>query len=124
MLEVRPTGQHVILASRTPGAKLVGGVLRIPLPAVEVGMDHALPRPGATTQQLKVIDQQSSPNALTLKLAAQGGTHQTLMLRLNDPHARLIIDGAPQEGSKSLRTLPVEFGPGEGYVEKTLKLTW
>jgi glycogen debranching enzyme len=124
MLEVRPAGQHVVLASRTPGAKWAAGVLRIPLPAVEVGIDHALPQPGATTQQMKVIDQQSTPNSLTLKLAAQAGSHQKLMLRLNHPHVWVRMDGVPLEGNEAQRTLPVDFGPGEGYVEKTLKLTW
>ena len=46
MLLVRATGssaQSVVLDSRTPGAKWAGGVLRIPLPAVEAGLSHALP---------------------------------------------------------------------------------
>ena len=44
---------------REPREQNSGGVLRIPLPAVEAGLADALPNPGATTQQLKVLDQQS-----------------------------------------------------------------
>jgi glycogen debranching enzyme len=126
MLLVRATGQQVVLASRTPGAKPAGNVLRIPLPAVEVGLAHALPKPGATTQQLKVLDQQSVGNSLFLRLSAPANSHQTIMLRVNDPHVKLHVDGSqlPPETSSPLRSLQVDFGPGEGYVEKTLKLTW
>ena len=126
MLTVRATGQQVVLASRTPGAQSAGNELRIPLPAVEVGLDHALPEPGATTQQMKVIGQESSVNSLTLTLSAPANSHQTVMLRVNDTHVRLHIDGAqmPLESSSSLRPLQVDFGAGGGYVEKTVKLTW
>jgi hypothetical protein len=128
-LIVRPSGpaaSHVTLASKTEGASWSGGVLRIPLPAVEVGLDHDLPYPGATTQQMKVIDQQATAHSLTLTLAAQGGSHQTVLLRLNEPRTRLHIEGAqePPSSNSALRPLQVDFGPGEGYVEKTLKLTW
>ena len=129
MLLVRASGssaQSVLLDSRTPGAKWAGGVLRIPLPAVEAGLAHALPKPGATTQQMKVLDQQSVGNSLLLRLSAPANSHQTIMLRINDPHAKLHIDGAemPQANNSPLRPLQVDFGAGEGYVEKTLKFTW
>ncbi len=116
----------MVLDSRAPGAKWAGGVLRIPLPAVEAGLAHALPNPGATTQQLKVLDQQSVGNSLSLRLSAPANSHQTIMLRINDPHAKLHIEGAemPQANNSSLRPLQVDFGAGEGYVEKTLKVTW
>jgi hypothetical protein len=116
----------VLLDSHTPGANFSGGVLRIPLPAVEVGISHALPQPGATTQQMKVLDQQSTANSLTLRFAAPGNSHQTILLRVNDMHAKLRIDGvpAPQENKSSLRPLQLDFPPGEGYVEKTWKITW
>ena len=129
MLLVRASGssaQSVLLDSRIPGAKWAGGILRIPLPAVEAGLAHALPKPGATTQQMKVLDQQSAGNSLLLRLSAPANSHQTIMLRINDPHAKLHIDGAemPQATNSALRPLQVDFGPGEGYVEKTLKFTW
>ena len=48
------------------------------------------------------------------------------MLRVNGPRAKLHIDGAQvlQGNNSSLRPLQVDFGAGEGYVEKTLKVTW
>jgi glycogen debranching enzyme len=129
MLTVRATGpfvQQVVLASHTRGAKTAGNVLRIPLPPVEVGIDQALPGPGATTQQMKVIDQQPALNSLVLTLSAAANSHQTIMLRMNDIRAKLHVEGAqmPSAGSPSLRPLQVDFGPGEGYVEKTVKFTW
>jgi hypothetical protein len=129
MLTVRATGasaQQVVLASHAPGAKFTGNVLRIPLPAVEVGMTHALPQPGAMTQQMKVIDQQASGNSLTLILSAVANSHQTVMLRVNDMHAKLHLEGAqmPGQNNSSLRPVQVDFGAGQGYVEKTVKFTW
>jgi len=129
MLTVRATGasaQQVVLASRTPGAKWAANILHIPLPAVEVAFAHALPEPGATTQQMKVIDQQSSANSLTLTLSGMANTRQILMMRVNDARARPQVDGAQVavQSSPPLRPLEVQFGAGEGYVEKTLKFTW
>ena len=129
MLQVRASGSLVVLDSRTPGAKYSGGVLRIPLPAVEAGLTHGLPEPGKTTQQMKVLDQQYSANSLTLRLAAPANTHQQIMLRINDPHIRLHIEGAePSETTQStaseLRPMQINFGPGPDYVEKTIKFTW
>lgn len=129
MLTVRATGaaaQKIVLASHTPGAKTAGNVLRIPLPAVEVGIDQALPEPGATTQKMKVINQQPALNALSLTLSAAAGSHQTILLRMNDLRAKLHVEGAqlPAPGSSSVRALQVDFGSGQGYVEKTVKFTW
>jgi hypothetical protein len=120
------SGQHVTLGSLAPGAKISGGGMQIPLPAVEVGLSQALPEPGSTTQQLKVLDQQSSPGSLTLRLSAPAGSRQTIVLRINDPRIKLGVDGAqaPRESAPSLQPLQVDFGAGEGYVEKTVKFTW
>ena len=120
------SAQAVVLASLIPGAKWTANVLRIPLPAVEAGLSHGLPEAGSTTQQMKVLDQQYAGNSLTLRLSAQGGSQQTIMLRINDPRAKPRVEGAQiqQTGNPSLRLVQVDFGPGEGYVEKTLKFTW
>jgi hypothetical protein len=125
-LLVRTSAPSVVLDSRATGAKWAGGVLRIPLPAVEAALAHALPNPGAMTQQLKVLDQQSVGNSLSLRLSAPANSRQTIMLRINDAHAKLHVEGAemPQENNSSLRPLQVDFGAGEGYVEKTLNVTW
>jgi hypothetical protein len=124
-LLVRANGD-VLLGSLTPGSSVSGGLLRIPLHAVEVGIPHALPQPGAVTQQMKVLDQQYSKNELTLTLSAIAGTHQVLDLRINDPKAKIHLEGAEmsQPNNSLLRTLQVDFGPGDGYIEKTLKITW
>ena len=34
------------------------------------------------------------------------------------------VQNMPQANNSSLRPLQVDFGAGEGYVEKTLKVTW
>jgi glycogen debranching enzyme len=126
MLLVRATGSSVLLDTRAPGAKFSGGVLRIPLPGVEAGLTQDLPQPGATTQHMKVLDQQSTGDSLLLRLSAPANSHQTIMLRVNDMQAKLHVEGAqmPEGKVSSMRPLQVDFGPGEGYVEKTIKLTW
>ena len=75
---------------------------------------------------MKVIDQQSAVNSLTLTLSAAANSRQTLLLRVNDTQAKLHIEGAqmPPENHSSLRPVQVDFGAGEGYVEKTVKFTW
>ena len=128
-LLVRASGssaQPVVLASLTPGAKWTSNVLHIPLPAVEAGISHSLPEPGSTTQQMKVLDQQYSTNSLTLRLSALRGSQQTIMLRVNDIHAKPHAEGAQilQTGGSSLRPVQIDFASGEGYVEKTVKFTW
>jgi glycogen debranching enzyme len=125
MLLVKPSGGSVVLGSRTSGAKFEGGVLRIPLPAVEAGIAHGLPQPGAVTQQLKVLDQKADANSMTLRLSAPAMSRQMLLLRVNDVRSKLHVDGAETPVSNApLRPVEVDFGPGEGYVEKTLKVTW
>ena len=122
----KSTGGLTSLTSRASGAKLVDGVLRIPLPAVEAGISHGLPQPGSTTQQMKVLDQQATPTSLTLKLSAPALSHQTIFLRINDRNAKVHMNGVETraEGSPSLKKLQVIFGSGEGYVEKTITFQW
>ena len=110
------------LLSRAPQARMVNGELRIPLPAVEVGIDHGLPIAGAVTSQMKVLDQQQSARTLRLLLAAPANSHQTLFLRVNDPKIHLRSDGT--DVSSDSAQLRIEFPAGTGYVEKTLTLSW
>ncbi len=120
------TGAAVKLASGMPGAQTSreGRELRIPGPAVEVGMDYvadgALPLPGARTSMLKVLDQQSGPRTLTLTLEAQGGSQQSLVLRQNRAQLHLTADG----GAVSRERLTVDFPAGTGYVRKQVTLRW
>jgi glycogen debranching enzyme len=128
-LVIKPAGPAIAalhLKSRAKGAKFLGGALHIPLPAVEAGIGHGLPQPGSTTQQLKVLDQQSATGSLQLTLSAPGESIQTIFLRVNDKKVRPRIDGASAlpESTASLQKLRVEFGPGSGYVEKKVTITW
>lgn len=110
------------LRSDAAGAKVEHGVLEIPLPMVEVGSAHGLPEAGATTSQMKVIDQQESPRSLKLLIAAPAGSLQTLFVRLNDPQARVRAEGA--ELSADSRQLQILFPPGSGYIEKAVMVSW
>ncbi len=125
ILAVRLTGQGsqaVKLVSRSPGARVENGELRIQLPAVEVGVGHGLPEAGALTSHMKILDQQQSPHSLRLRLSAPANSHQTMFLRLNEPNIRLKADGAEFDAdSTQLRT---QFPPGIGYIEKTVILSW
>jgi hypothetical protein len=96
--------------------------LRIPLPAVEVGIDHRLPLAGSITSQLKVLEQQPSQRSLRLRLSAPAASHQSLFLRLNDPKAHLHIEGG--EASPDSTHLEVKFPAGTGYVEKVVSISW
>ncbi len=128
MLLIRPGGAGaavVILKSHAPGAKFSQGILTIPLPAIEVGLSSSLPDPGAETRQMKVLDQQSSPHSLTLQLSAPAESSQTLLLRINDPKAKVRVTGLElPPGDSAERKLSLHFPAGEGYVEKTITFHW
>ena len=119
-------GKAVKLASTVAGAKVSadGAEIRIPGPAVEVGMDYganaALPLPGARTSRMKVLSQQTQPHSLTLMLEAQGGSQQTLVLRQNREHLRVTADGATVAEGR----LKIDFAAGDGYVRKQVTLHW
>jgi hypothetical protein len=127
--EVRAQGRDsksVTLKSTTAGAKALGnGMLAIPTPTVEVGVDYganaALPLPGARTSMMKVLGQEAGPRSLTLLLEAQGNSTQTLFLRQRDRRIRLNVEGGtvPSEGK-----LDVHFPAGEGYVRQQVTLRW
>src|SRR5580700_3109557 len=117
----------VQLRSRAAGAKAQNGELRIPLPAVEVGIAHGLPEAGAVTSQMKVLDQQPFAGSLRLRLSAPANSHQTLFLRVNDPKIHLRTAGAELslESSQLKIQFPAGTGSGEsGYVEKMVTLSW
>jgi hypothetical protein len=110
------------LRSRISGATADNGELRIPLPAVEVGISHGLPEPGAVTTQLKVLDQQYSARWLRLRLAAPANSRQTLFLRMNDAKIHPRVEGAELRAASD--ELRVQFPSGDGYVEKVVSLLW
>jgi hypothetical protein len=114
------------LNSTLPGSHISsdGKELRIPLPAVEVGMYYGaadtLPTPGSQTQEMKVLEEQQKPHQLILKLEAQGGSTQRLFLRRNSPKAHVTADGALINGE----SLEIQFPQGAGYQGHTLTLKW
>ncbi len=114
------------LDSHTPGAKYTAGVLRIPLPAVEAGIESSLPDPGSATHQLKVLDQVATSNSLTLRLSAPAQSKQELYLRINDRTKVVHTDDAHlvPRASPGLTDVEVDFGPGTGYVDKTVTFRW
>jgi hypothetical protein len=125
ILAVRLTGEGsrtIKLRSRAAGSRIQNEELRIPLPAVEVGIAHGLPEAGAVTSQMKVLDQQQSPHSMRLRLSAPANSYQTLFLRLNDPKIHLRTDGT--EVSADFTQLRVQFPAGAGYVEKVVTLSW
>ena len=119
-------GSAVTLKSTMPGAKVsTRGVLEVPTPAVEVGMDYgadgALPLPGARTAMMKVLRQETAPRSLTLLLEAPSGSTQRLFVRQRDPHVPMNVEGGTiaQNGK-----LGVRFPAGEGYVRQQVTLRW
>lgn len=114
--------KNVQLRSNAAGTKIEHGALEIPLPAVEIGIAHGLPEAGAITSQMKVLDQQKSPNSLKLLLSAPAGSAQTLFVRLNDPRVRIRVEGAQLSADSA--QLKILFPSGTGYIEKTVTLSW
>ena len=127
-LSVRVTGpaaSDVHLKSRTAGAQFTNGTLRIPLPPIEVGVTQDLPQPGSITQQMKILDQQSSPHSLALRLSAPPKSIQTVFLRINNKKPTVHATGVEiPNANSSLQKLQIEFGQGSGYVEKQVTFNW
>ncbi len=123
-------GGKITLKSNAAGAKASGDgtSLRIPGPAVEVGLDYgadgALPLPGSRTAMMKVLSQKAEARTLTLQLAAPAGTTDHLFLRQRDRRERVTADG----GSLREGKLEVHFSAGpadaNGYVKQQVTLRW
>lgn len=118
-----PAGMR--LASRAAASKVEGSTLAIPLPAVEVGLEQSLPLFGATTHQMKILNEHYDAHSLTLKLAAPGASVETMDVRKNASRAGIQATGAilNMQGP-DLGNLEIEFPAGDGYVEKEVTLTW
>ncbi len=152
----------VQMESNEPGLKLEGpagseekaGVLRVPLPGAELGIPAQLPLPGASTSQLKVLEQHTDAHSATWVLEAQGGAGYTLPLRLNGlPKVRMegatLVEQAPEmahtplagnallaadparatkevgrEQPGGLKSLRVIFPNGSGYQKQTVTARW
>lgn len=97
--------------------------IRLPLPAVEVSIDHGLPLPGARTAQMKVLSEVHEPNSLKLELEGRAGTESVLTMRRNDAKINPQIEGAKLDADK----LHVNFAPGSGdanYVTQVVTIRW
>ncbi|MFT4114680.1 amylo-alpha-1,6-glucosidase [Silvibacterium sp.] len=125
-LVVTATGEAGMkLTSPVPGAKSLGSTITLPLPAVEAGIHSELPPFGDQTRQMKVIDQEYSGRALTLTLAAWGGTTQQIDLRANAPKLKLTSEeGTIGEEKNGVSPLSVSFPGGDAYVTKTVTIRW
>jgi glycogen debranching enzyme len=125
VLLVQSSDASVHLVSAAPEAVVRDGVLRIPLPDVEAAIAAELPEPGAATHQLKVLADDTAGHSLTLKLAAPGGTSQTLSVRENLPLPHLAThDAQLGDPVNGIRSLTVQFPAAPGYAEKTVTLSW
>lgn len=117
--------ENLHLASRAAGATLEGGMLVLPLPAVEAGVDQELPAFGAATRQLKVLREGYGPHELVLSVSAPGGTVETVQVRKNEPAVNVIANGGTLTPSASgLSKLEIQFPPSIGYVDKVVTLSW
>ena len=97
-----------------------GAVALVELPAVEVGMDAALPVPGARTTQVKVLAETRGERSLTVEMEGQGGSEAVLRLRVNRAVVGVKVAGGRLEGG----VVRVRFGAGVGYVPAKVVLSW
>jgi glycogen debranching enzyme len=97
-----------------------GGMLRVPLPAVEVSVKHGLPLRGARTAQMKVLSEKVEGRSLRLEVEGTAASDGILHLRRNDAAASVKAEGATLEGDR----LQVNFGAGSDYVTRVVTLHW
>jgi hypothetical protein len=122
---IRASDPGLQLASRTTGAAMKNGALRVPIPAVEAGISEQLPEPGSETHQIKVLQESYADRSLVLRLSAPGGSREMLSVRENGPGMKLVTsDGELAGAENGIRPLVVRFPAGDGYVEKTVTLKW
>jgi len=85
---------------------------------VELSIPGVLPEPGATTAQLKALNQEFGPHEATFEFEAQGGSAYELPLRIN--RSGVTAEGGTISGDK----VHIAFPAGSGYVRKVLKFRW
>jgi hypothetical protein len=99
------------------------GILRGPLPAVEVSVGHGLPLRGSRSTQLKILHVGQDGRALTLEVEGQAGSTSELEVVRNDGNAKVSAEGAKLEGDRLIVSFAGE-GDADGYVEKSISLRW
>jgi hypothetical protein len=92
--------------------------LEIPLPPVEIAVPGELPLPGASTAQIKVVNEQGDASHYQVAFRAPGGTECELPVRLNRSGAR--ASGAELAGNR----LQLKFPPGSGYQTIKVEFAW
>jgi len=105
---------------RLVGAQGDGTTLHVPLPAVEVAVNHGLPPRGSRTAQMKVLSEKIEGRSLRLELEGMAGSQASLHLRRNDAAVTIKVEGAELVGDE----LQVSFGPGTGYLSQMVTLSW
>ncbi len=115
-MRVRARGEQALrlcgVGSACDGAESMTPEMTAPLPAVEIGLAHEPPAPGAETSQIKAVAQDA--NSVTLE--AQGGSVYELPLRVNRSAAK--VTGGVVNGDR----LRVQFPAGAGY--QRLRVSW
>jgi hypothetical protein len=109
------SGPKVTLEGASPTA-----ALHLPLPGVQVSIQHGLPLRGARTAQMKVLSEKGEGRSLQLELEGTAASDGTLRIRRNDPTASLKVEGATLVGDD----LHVSFGTTSDYVTRVVTLRW
>jgi hypothetical protein len=94
--------------------------LRLLLPEVEVGLEHADIQPGDRTERAKFIGQKYGPHSLQVKLEVMSGKSARLYLRNNSSVRNVRVQGAQRDGD----WLTVTGNGGAGYSEHTVEIAW
>jgi glycogen debranching enzyme len=93
----------------------------IRLQPVELELMPKSPLPGSQTQQMKVLEERYSSNALSLRLEAPGKSVQEIPLRFNSARKpNLRVTGAILQGN----ILRIVFPPGDGYQKQAVDIRW
>ena len=110
-----------------PAISLTGsakdGVLRVPVPAVEVSVPFALPARGERTHGLKVLNEVSDAHTLKLELEAPAGSAAELKVVRHAGATKVRAEGAALEGDVLKVTFPTKEG-ADVYVAQTVTLHW
>ena len=132
-LEFERRGGQIIVRSTSPGSAAycleeqaascknpTAGVhtLTIALRPLEIEIPTSLPSPGATTEQLKVVDEQHAANQAAFIFQGRGGSTYELPVRVNRPHVSV------KEANIAAGKLRIHFPDGPGYQSKTVTFGW
>ncbi len=124
-LEYRREGGAMLVEMKPVSGGLVkllgaaNGLLRVPLPGVEVSVGHGLPLPGRRTAQMKVLNETLNGRAMRLEVEGIGGTKGQFKIRRNGQVQRVMAEGGEMKGDQLL----VKF-EGSGYTRCVVTLRW